>query len=144
MTATIQKETKRTTVLVVDDEPLLLEVVRMMIERLGFAALIAADGSEGLKLVEKHRQEIFLVLCDLIMPGLDGWQTITALRLLAPELRVVLVSGNAVTEAMCKEHPDRPWMVLHKPYMYDVLDNLLQRAQKEAASNACENVSQYQ
>ena len=120
-----------TTVLVVDDEPFIQVVVSMMIERLGFSALVAADGSEGLQLAEKHRQEIFLILCDLSMPGMDGWQTISALRSLAPELPVVLVSGYAVDEAMCRMHRDQPWAIMAKPYVLDDLDEILQRAQKE-------------
>lgn len=120
-----------TTVLVVDDEPFIQVVVSMILERLGFAVLIAADGSECLKLVEKHRQEIFLILCDLSMPGMDGWQTISALRLLAPELPVVLASGYAVDQAMCQEHPDQPWAIMNKPYVIDNVDKLLQRVLKE-------------
>jgi two-component system, cell cycle sensor histidine kinase and response regulator CckA len=135
MTDTIQKkELKGTTVLVVDDEPLIQDIVSMMIEGLGFAVLIAADGNEGLKFVEKHRQEIFLVLCDLSMPGMDGWQTITALRSLVPELPVVLASGYAVDQAMCCEHPDQPWAIMNKPYVFNELENLLQRALQERAS----------
>ncbi len=140
MTTAIEKQAKRTSVLVVDDEPLILDIVRMMIEGLGFTALVAADGSEGLKLVEKYGQDIFLVLLDLNMPGMDGWQTITALRLLAPELRVALASGYEITQAMCQEHLDRPWTIMNKPYIYDTLDNLLQRAQREAALDGCDNI----
>ncbi len=120
-----------TTVLVVDDEPFIQVVVSMMIESLGFSALVAADGSEGLQLAEKHRQEIFLILCDLSMPGMDGWQTISALRALTPELPVVLASGYVVDEAMCSTHLDQPWEIMTKPYVIGDLDNILQRAQKE-------------
>ena len=120
-----------TTVLVVDDEPFIQVVVSMILERLGFAVLVAADGSECLKLVEKHRQEIFLILCDLSMPGMDGWQTISALRLLAPELPVVLASGYAVDQAMCREHPDQPWAIMNKPYVVDNIDKIIKLVLKE-------------
>lgn len=132
----INDKTTGTTVLVVDDDPLIQAVVSMMIESLGFAALVAADGSEGLQLVEKHRQEIFLILCDLSMPGMDGWQTISALRSLAPELPVVLASGYAVDQAMCSNHPDQPWAIMNKPYVIDELDKILQRAQKESKKSS--------
>jgi two-component system, cell cycle sensor histidine kinase and response regulator CckA len=127
-------KTKGNTVLVVDDEPFIRDVVSMMIEGLGFAVLVAADGSEGVQLVEKHRQEIFLVICDLSMPGMDGWQTITALRAIAPELPVALASGHRVDAAMCREHPDQPWVIMNKPYVFEALNELVQRALLEGAS----------
>ena len=126
----IDGKAKGNTVLVVDDEPFIQDIVSMMIESLGFAVLVAADGCEGLQLVEKHRQEIFLILCDLTMPGIDGWQTISALRLLAPELPVVLASGYAVDQTMCDKHRDQPWAIMNKPYVFEELDQLLQRASK--------------
>lgn len=125
-----------TTVLVVDDEPFILNIVGLMLENYGFAVLVAADGHEGLRLFEKHRQEILLVLCDLNLPGMDGWQIISALHALAPDLPVVLASGCAVDQAMCQEHPDQPWAIMNKPYIFRELEELLQRALKERESTS--------
>lgn len=125
---------KGNTVLVVDDEPLILDIVSLMLENHGFAALAAVDGEEGIKLFEKHRQEIFLVLCDLNLSGMDGWQIISALHKLAPGLPVVLVSGCVVDQDVCREHSDSPWAIMNKPYVFSDLDKLLQRALQERES----------
>jgi CheY-like chemotaxis protein len=125
MIAEIQGKRNANTVLVVDDDPFLQEVVAMMIESIGFATLVAGDGGEGVKLVEKHREEILLVLCDLNMPGMNGWQTLSAIRTMAPELPVVLTSGHAIDEAMCRKYPFQPWAIMNKPYDYNDLVKLL-------------------
>jgi two-component system cell cycle sensor histidine kinase/response regulator CckA len=119
MIAEIPEKQIGSTVLVVDDDPFIQELAVMMIETFGFATLVAADGGEGVKLVDKHREEILLVLCDLNMPGMDGWQTLSAIRAIAPELPVVITSGHAIDEAMCREYPDQPWGIMNKPYAYD-------------------------
>ncbi len=126
----MRKETKGATVLVVDDEPFIQDIVGMMVESLGFAVLTAAGGDEAVQLVEKHREEIFLVLCDLTMPGMDGWQTISCIRAIAPELPVVLTSGYAIDQKACREHADQPWAIMNKPYIYDELKILLQQVRE--------------
>jgi two-component system cell cycle sensor histidine kinase/response regulator CckA len=81
------------TVLVVDDEPVLRRVCARLLNKLGYRALEAAGGEEALKLFRKQGPEIDLVLLDLIMPGLNGIQTLERLRELDPGVRVLLCSG---------------------------------------------------
>lgn len=125
-----------TAVLVVDDEPFILDVVGLMLENQGYAVFIAADGAEGVALFEKYREQIFLVLCDLNLPGMDGWQIISALHILAPGLPVVLASGSEVDQRMCEEHLDQPWAIMNKPYVFSDLHKLLQRALMERQPNS--------
>jgi PAS domain S-box-containing protein len=79
------------TVLVIDDEDLVRDVVARMIEDLGYAAVTAADGQTGLDIVE--RQAIDAVLVDLTMPRMSGADVVAALRRTRPTLPVVLCSG---------------------------------------------------
>ena len=73
----------RGTVLVVEDEPSLRATVTQVLQLAGFKVFAAADGVAGVALFEQHRDEIQCVVCDLSMPRLDGWETLTALRPLA-------------------------------------------------------------
>ena len=66
------------TVLVVDDEPTIVEVVGTYLERAGFAVERAMDGLEALRLTELHRPD--LVILDLMLPGLDGFDVLRRLR----------------------------------------------------------------
>jgi len=81
------------TVLVIDDDPAVRRVTRLVLERLGFDVLEAADGLDGLEVYRQHREQIQLTLLDLTMPKLDGEETFRQLRTIDPEVRVVLMSG---------------------------------------------------
>jgi signal transduction histidine kinase len=83
--------TRDRTVLVVDDEDLVRDVVARMIEELGYAAITAADGPSALALLENH--PVDAVLVDLTMPHMSGADVITAVRARRPGLPVVLCSG---------------------------------------------------
>lgn len=79
------------TVLVIDDEALVRDVVARMVEDLGYAVVTAADGNAGLKILE--RQPVDAVLVDLSMPQMGGADVVTALRQRRPGLPVVVCSG---------------------------------------------------
>lgn len=84
------------TILVVDDEGEVLQVTSLLLEHLGYRVLTAASGREAIELFRAHRQELSLVLLDLIMPVMSGAQTFEALRELAPEVKILLASGYTV------------------------------------------------
>jgi len=69
---------KKGTVLIIDDEKDLIELVRYNLEKEGFDVIAATDGQAGLEVVKKHRPD--LVMLDLMMPGLDGLQVCQRLR----------------------------------------------------------------
>lgn len=81
------------TILVVEDEQGIRELVREVLTNAGFQVLTAANGEEALRTVEAHGGPVELVLTDLIMPGVDGLQLARRLRTLQPGLKVVLMSG---------------------------------------------------
>ena len=80
-------------VLVVDDEPMVRAVLAAALGQYGVAVLLAAGGQQALELYEQHREGIALVLLDRRMPGLDGLQTLAAIRRLDPGVRCCLMSG---------------------------------------------------
>jgi CheY-like chemotaxis protein len=79
------------TVLVIDDEDLVRDVVARMIEDLGYAAVTAADGAAGLAVVD--RQSIDAVLVDLSMPQMSGTDVVARIRERRPAIPVVVCSG---------------------------------------------------
>jgi len=62
------------------------KMTELMLTRLGFTVLKAIDGIEALEVFKNHLQEIRVVLSDLSMPRMDGWETLTALRQLRPNI----------------------------------------------------------
>ena len=68
----------RRSVLVVDDEPTIAEVVARYLERAGYASVTAGDGLEALRLAAEHQPD--LVVLDLMLPGIDGLEVLRRLR----------------------------------------------------------------
>jgi two-component system cell cycle sensor histidine kinase/response regulator CckA len=81
------------TVLVVDDEPEVRGVARRMLEAAGYEVLEAQDGGAALQLVKEARPPVNVVLTDIRMPVLNGWQLAEALTSRQPPVPVILISG---------------------------------------------------
>jgi len=84
--------TNQKRILVIDDEPTALDLLRRILEMRGYEVAVATNGQEGLELFQQHGYD--LVITDMVMPIKDGLQTILDLRLEAPELPVVAISGG--------------------------------------------------
>ncbi len=95
---------------------------------LGFAVLLAKDGVEAVEVFSQHRDQVRCVLCDLVMPRMNGWDTLAALRELAPGLPVILSSGYDEAYVMAGDHPELPQAFLGKPYQIQDLREALGRA----------------
>lgn len=78
------------TILVVEDDPFVRDIFQRVLERAGFKVLTAAHGKEAL--ASFHKGGIGLVLTDILMPELDGFQLIRALKEEAPKLPVIAIS----------------------------------------------------
>ncbi len=87
-------------VLVVEDEPVVQNVVSRLLKRRGHEVILARDGAQALELVERERGALDLVLLDMTMPGMTTEEILVQLRALAPSLPILLNSGNAAGEAV--------------------------------------------
>ena len=79
-------------ILIIDDDTTLRRALRLTLERSGYRVFEAGDGREGLGLLK--REIVDLVITDLIMPGMEGLETIRELRKLNPSLRIIAISGG--------------------------------------------------
>jgi two-component system, NtrC family, response regulator len=80
------------TILIIDDSPSALSLIREMLEQQGHAVLVASDGAGGLETVQQH--VVHLVITDIYMPGKDGLEFISELRSLQPDLPVIAMSSH--------------------------------------------------
>ena len=115
------------TVLLVDDEPIIRKSIEIVLKRSGFTVLTAVDGVDAVEVFRKHRDEIGCVLCDLTMPRMNGWETLTTLRKLSPGFPVILSSGYSEAQVMAGDHPELPQAFLSKPYEFKTLINAIAR-----------------
>lgn len=84
------------TILLIDDEPINLEVSGELLESLGYRVYLAGGGQEGLNIYEEKRDEIDMVILDMVMPGISGGETFDRLRKSNPDIRVLLCSGYSI------------------------------------------------
>lgn len=81
------------TILLVDDEEIIVEVGQALLEELGYRVIVARGGEQAVEYMQHKGKEIELVILDLIMPGMDGGETFDRLREMYPSLPVILSSG---------------------------------------------------
>jgi CheY-like chemotaxis protein len=115
-------------ILVVEDNESVREVAAAMIEELGFEVITAANGPEGLRLIE-DRRDIALVLSDVIMAGgMNGPELVAKAMRLRPELKVLLMSGYAPGSVrLMQDLPDTIELV-NKPFTRNDLTEKVRRA----------------
>ncbi len=117
---------ERGTILLVDDEAIVIGVGKQMLEKLGFSVLTATNGQEALAIFKDNQDRIDLVVLDMIMPGMGAGDTYDGLRALDPKIKVLLSSGygvdeqtNAVLQRGCKGF-------IQKPFNMQVLLNTIE------------------
>ncbi len=81
------------TILVVEDEQLLLNLLREMLETEGYQVLTATDGKEAVEVYRSRQADVSLVLSDMGLPSLGGWEVLQELRAINPRVKVILSSG---------------------------------------------------
>jgi len=86
----------RETIMLVDDEEMIADIGKRMLEKLGYRVLLAESGKSALKVYEAHRDGIGLIILDMIMPGMGGSETFDQLRAMNPSIRVLLSSGYSL------------------------------------------------
>jgi two-component system response regulator MprA len=103
MTPIADAPTARATVLVVDDEPALCQALRMILELEGHRVMTAVDGATALAAATRDPPAV--VLLDLVMPQLDGYQTEVALHALLPAVPVIFMSTRERVGQAAALHP---------------------------------------
>ncbi|MEO1431802.1 MAG: response regulator [Cyanobacteria bacterium J06633_8] len=103
-------------ILVVDDEDSIRDITKKSLESYNYKAITASDGIEAIALYAEHRNEISIVLTDIIMPIMDGLTTIRTLQKINPQVKIIAVSGlisndkvNAITEVGIKAFLSKPY-----------------------------------
>ena len=84
-------------ILIIDDEPHILLMLKKMLEKAGYEIDLASNGNEGLKLFEDSPSD--LVITDIIMPEKEGLETIREMKRMRPELKIIAMSGGGKISA---------------------------------------------
>ncbi len=129
--------TGRETILVIEDEEALRELVVHILKSRGYNVLQAADGRSAISINRQYGSSIDLVLCDVIMPGMSGPDVIKQVRLDRPGLRVLYVTGYAESDLLDYGGTECTTRILLKPYSPDTLFRAVRQMLDEDVKQQC-------
>jgi len=112
-------------VMVVDDETSILDITKQTLQAFGYKVITAEDGALAVGLYALHRDEISVVLTDMMMPVMDGPSLIAALRRLNPKVRIIAASGLNTNGNMVRATTLGVNHFLDKPYSADAMLQIL-------------------
>lgn len=118
-------------ILVVDDEESIREITRGTLETFGYTVLTASDGTEALALYADKKNEIAVVLTDMVMPFMDGPATIRALQRMNPKVRIIAASGLGAGQHAGEGALEGVSVFLNKPYTAEKLLKTLAQVLKD-------------
>ena len=112
-------------ILIVDDEPLIQQVIQTTLEAYNYRTLLASDGFEAVSVYVEYSDRIGAVLMDIMMPSMDGLTAIRTLQELNPQVRIIATSGLATNSHQAEEVGASVKAFLPKPYTAkELLDSL--------------------
>ncbi len=118
---------RQKTILLVEDETGVRDLVVRRLDILGYNTITTADGEEGIGVFQERLSEIDLVMLDFAMPKMSGVEAFRELIRIKPDVKVILSSGYT-EDVLLQSFPDRrPAGVLHKPYKMEALKAKLDR-----------------
>jgi signal transduction histidine kinase len=112
-------------VLLIDDDEQIRKVGAAMLQNMGLVPLVAEDGPSGLDLFRERKADLACVLLDLMMPGMDGFEVLAALRREDPTCRVVFVTGYHEHDLVSGSNGEQPDAVVLKPFRLRDLQDIM-------------------
>jgi CheY-like chemotaxis protein/anti-anti-sigma regulatory factor len=114
-------------ILIIDDEAMMRDVTGEFAQQMGFQVLTAASGEDGVELFRRNGARILLVILDLQMPAMSGEETLTRLREIDPEVKVIVVTGCGDAERVAYIQSGLGVQVMCKPFMLEDLEEVLSK-----------------
>jgi two-component system, cell cycle sensor histidine kinase and response regulator CckA len=111
----------RHTVLVVEDEQLMRRLLERILSSRDTSVMLAADGQEAIDIYRDHKGEINVVLLDLGLPKISGWEVFNNLRQENPDVCIVVASGYMEPQVKSRMHDAGVEHFIEKPYRLDQL-----------------------
>jgi CheY-like chemotaxis protein len=108
----------RTLILLVEDEAAIREMTAMLLRRLGYLVQEASSGEEALRWAQTSREKIDLLMTDVLMPGINGWELAEVLQSRGAELKVLFLSGHPLG---CRGVVQPEAGFLQKPFTLDAV-----------------------
>jgi DNA-binding NtrC family response regulator len=118
------------TILLVDDEDVLRDIGRQMLEYLSHTVIEARSGKEAIMEFTQHKDRIDLIILDILMPEMNGTETYKRLKSIDPQVRVLIASGFAIDDTVKSLLNDGAIGFLPKPFTLQELSMKIETALK--------------
>ena len=115
------------TILLVEDEATLLQLIQAMLEELGYQILVAGSPDQAIQLLDKHANDIDLLMTDVIMPNMNGQELASHALKVRPEIRVLFTSGYTANVIAHHGVLDEGVNFLQKPFLVEELARKLRQ-----------------
>ncbi|MCC6797748.1 MAG: response regulator [Candidatus Hydrogenedentes bacterium] len=132
------------TILVVDDEEIVLNVGRHGLERAGYNVLTASSGADAIEIFRERHEEIGLIILDMTMPRMSGEETFRALREIQGDARIVVSSGYSRSDAALRFDAESIEDFLQKPYRTTELVALITKVFEQPPAIAAGQTANFQ
>ncbi len=113
------------TILLVDDESSLLETGQELLSFLGYDVITAGSGEEALEVIARKKEQISLVILDLMMPGMSGEKCLPEILKIVPAMKVIVASGYTASSTAEKIEKRGAAAFIKKPYQLDELSKII-------------------
>lgn len=114
------------TALLVDDDPLMRELLEAILSSRGYEVSVAEDGAQALVLARQHGFDAFdLLFTDVWMPGMNGVELEKEIRLVQPQIKAIFTSGYSVRELAARDCDLGGRVFVHKPFHLHCIDTAI-------------------
>ena len=124
----LNEEKKPETILLVDDDPTVLQLCERILHSGGYGVLTAGNGKQALDLLQNGAATIHLALLDVVMPGMNGVELGKHIQTLNSNIKIVLMSGYGPPEIGRVIGDNNPYRIIWKPFKTESLLQMIENA----------------
>ena len=126
---------EKPTILIIDDEQVVRDVAKLMLERQGFTVLAAASGADGVEVYRENAARIDAVLLDMVMPEMDGEEAFARMKAIRSDVKVVLSSGYTEQAASSRFATKGLAGFIQKPFSMQSLGDKFRQVLSQGSSS---------
>jgi CheY-like chemotaxis protein len=116
------------TILVIDDEELIRDIIKDILGELGYTTFTCVDGRQGIEYYKEHHKEIDLVIIDIVLPKINGYDCFVELKKINPHIKAIVSSGQATSDEVEKMIMEGALGFIQKPFEINYLSKMINEA----------------
>ncbi len=122
------KKSYKETILVIDDEPVVLNILEKILFKIGYNVFLASNGSDAIHLIKSYPEKIDLVILDMEMPGLNGKETFFMIKNIRPEIKFIICSGYDLDSRSQEIINAGAFCFVQKPFRAEMISKKIREA----------------